>query len=92
MPTEYKDRGKALVLAVIGGIFVSIIAAVMIYFLFEILGILFIFGIGLIIITVIASAALFIISAVAFFYYFTIKKPNIMPGEYKLEEEKGKNE
>ena len=92
MSVEYKNRGRALVFGIIGGIIVAIFTAFVIYFLFEILGLILIFGIGFIIIMVIVSAIMFIVTAVAFFYYFTIKKPNIIAGEYKLEEEKGKNE
>ena len=51
---------------------------------------LFLIYIGIIVGLILVGIIVFILMFVAFFYYLTVKKPEVEPGEYKLEEVKGK--
>jgi hypothetical protein len=80
-------------------ILAALIVALIILGIFHFAGlILWLAGI-LVVGVIIAAVILFIVILVfavivffALFYYMAEKKPEITPGDYKLEEEKGKNE
>ena len=88
---------KGLASALLGALVVAAIIAGIIYLFFSgiLLSILgFAVG-GLIVAAIILFAIVFIFALIVFFalfYYMAEKKPEVTPGEYKLEEEKGKNE
>jgi len=88
---------KGLVSALFGALVVAAIIAGIVYLFFN--GILLsIFGFvvgGLIVAAIILFAIVFIFALVVFFalfYYMAEKKPEVIPGDYKLDEEKGKGE
>ena len=88
---------KGLVSALFGALVVAATIAGIVYLFFSgiLLSILgFVVG-GLIVAAMILFAIVFIFALIVFFtlfYYMAEKKPEVKPGEYKLEEEKGKNE
>ena len=88
---------KGLTAAFTGAIIVGLIVLGIIYIFF--IGLIewlaTIFLVGILIGAIIMFFIIFIIILItffAFFYYIAEKKPEIKPGEYKLENEKGKNE
>lgn len=83
---------KGLALALLGGLVAAILIMVFVYFLDVILGLAFFIGIGIIIGMIIIGIVVFVVMFVAFFYYLAAKKPKVEPGEYKLEEAKGKED
>ena len=88
---------KGIFAAILGALLVAAIIVGIIYLFFS--GILLwlagIFVAGIIIGAIIMFIILFVFFILIFFalfYCMAEKKPTITPGEYKLEEEKGKNE
>ena len=88
---------KGIAAAFAGAIIVGLIVLGIIYIFFmgliEWLAAIFFVGIfiGAIIVFFITFLIVFI-TFFAFFYYLAEKKPEIKPGDYKLENEKGKHE
>jgi phosphotransferase system glucose/maltose/N-acetylglucosamine-specific IIC component len=88
---------KRLVSALFGALVVAAVISGIVYLFFSgilvsILG--FVIG-GLLVAAMVLFAIVFIFALILFFalfYYLAEKKPEVTPGEYKLEEEKGKNE
>ncbi|MCK4347907.1 MAG: hypothetical protein KAW47_04750 [Thermoplasmatales archaeon] len=88
---------KGLVSALFGALVVAAIIAGIVYLFFSgmLLSILGFVAGGLIVAVIILFAIVFIFALIVFFalfYYMAEKKPEVTPGEYTLEEEKGKNE
>jgi amino acid transporter len=88
---------KGLVSAFFGALVFATIIVGIVYLFFSgiLLSILGLVVGGLIVAAVILFFIVFILALIIFFalfYYMAEKKPEVMPGEYKLEEEKGKNE
>ena len=82
---------KGILAALLGALVVAAIIAGIIYLFFSGL-LLWLFGF---IVAGVLAAAVFVIALIvlfALFYYMAEKKPEVKPGEYKLEEEMGKNE
>ncbi len=84
------DKMKGLSLAILGALIVAILIMCFVYFLDVILGLAIFIGIGIIIGLVLLGFFVFIVMFIALFYYLSVKKPKVEPGEYKLEEVKGK--
>ena len=63
-----------------------------VYFLDIILGIAIFIGLGIIIGMILIGIIVFLLMFGALFYYLVAKKPKVEPGEYKLEEAKGKED
>ena len=88
---------KGLISALLGALVVAAIISGVAYLFFSgiLLSILgFVIG-GLIVAAILLFAIVFIFTLIVFFalfYYMAEKKPEVTPGKYKLEEEKGKNE
>ena len=85
------DRTDIL-FTLIGAIVIALIAFVFVYYFWVILGITILIGLGIIIIMILIPIIFFVISFIALFYYMAAKKPKIEPGQYSLEQEKGKGE
>ncbi len=88
---------KGLLSALFGALLVAAVIAGIIYLFFSgmLLSILGFVAGGLIVAAIILFGIVFIFAIIIFFalfYYMAEKKPEVTPGEYKLEEEKGKNE
>ena len=88
---------KGFAAALAGAIVASLIVVGLIYLFFTgiLAWIIGIFTVGMFIAVAIIFVITFIIFLLmffAFFYYLAEKKPEIKPGEYKLDQEKGKNE
>jgi len=88
---------KGLLSALFGALLVAAVIAGIAYLFFSgmLLSILGFVAGGLIVAAIILFGIVFIFAIIIFFalfYYMAEKKPEITPGEYKLEEEKGKNE
>jgi hypothetical protein len=88
---------KGIIAALLGALIVAGIIVGVIYLFFS--GVLlWLFGFiieGLIAAAIILFIIVFAFALIVFlalFYYMAEKTPEITPGEYKLEEEKGKNE
>jgi hypothetical protein len=84
------DKMKGLSLAILGALIVAILIMCFVYFLDVILGLTIFIGIGIIIGLVLLGFFVFIVMFIALFYYLAVKKSMVEPGEYKLEEVKGK--
>ena len=88
---------KGLLSALFGALLVAVVIAGIVYLFFSgmLLSILGFVAGGLIVAAIILFGIVFIFAIIIFFalfYYMAEKKPEVTPGEYKLEEEKGKNE
>ena len=88
---------KGLLSALFGSLLVAAVIAGIAYLFFSgmLLSILGFVAGGLIVAAIILFGIVFIFAIIIFFalfYYMAEKKPEVTPGEYKLEEEKGKNE
>jgi len=88
---------KGLLSALFGALLVAAVIAGIAYLFFSgmLLSILGFVAGGLIVAAIILFGIVFIFAIIIFFalfYYMAEKKPEVTPGEYKLEEEKGKNE
>ncbi|MCK5030340.1 MAG: hypothetical protein KAR64_02640 [Thermoplasmatales archaeon] len=88
---------KGLLSALFGALLVAAVIAGIVYLFFSgmLLSILGFVAGGLIVAAIILFGIVFIFAIIIFFalfYYMAEKKPEVTPGEYKLEEEKGKNE
>jgi len=88
---------KGLLSALFGALLVAAVIAGIVYLFFSgmLLSILGFVAGGLIVAAIILFGIVFIFAIIIFFalfYYMAEKKPEVKPGEYKLEEEKGKNE
>ena len=90
---------KGIGTAILAALFVTVVVLVILHF-FEVLINILIWITGIVIGGIIVAAVIFFIIVFIFavivffalFYFLAEKKPNIKPGNYKLEEEKGKNE
>jgi hypothetical protein len=76
--------------ALIGALVFAVLIMGFVYFLEVIIGLAIFIGIGLILGIIVIGIIVFIVMFIAFFYYFAVKKPRVEPGDYKLEEAKGK--
>jgi len=87
---------KGLTAALAASLIIAAIIMLILNFFEIIAQFAIILGIGFIFAAIILFVLFFfifgVILFVALFYYLAEKKPNIQPGDYKLEEEKGKNE
>ena len=90
---------KGIGTATLAALFVTVVVIVILHFFEVLINILIwltgIFIGGIIVAAVILFIIVFIFAVIAFFalfYFLAEKKPSIKPGNYKLEEEKGKNE
>ena len=88
---------KGLVSALLSALLVAAIISGIVYLFFSgiLLSILGFVIDGLLVAVIILFSIVFIFTLIAFFalfYYMAEKKPEVTQGEYKLEEEKGKNE
>jgi phosphotransferase system glucose/maltose/N-acetylglucosamine-specific IIC component len=88
---------KGLLSALFGALLVAAVIAGIVYLFFSgmLLSILGFVAGGLIVAAIILFGIVFIFAIIIFFalfYYMAEKKPEVTPGEYKLEEEKGKND
>jgi hypothetical protein len=76
----------------LGALIVAIVIMGFVYTLDVILVIAIFIGLGIIIGMVLIGIIVFLLIFVALFYYLIAKKPKVEPGEYKLEEAKGKED
>jgi len=86
---------KGLFAALLAAIIVAAIILGIFHFLGVIVWFVGILAVGLIIAAIILFVVIFVFFIIVFFalfYYLAEKKPTVKAGEYKLEEEKGKNE
>ena len=81
---------KGVSLAILGALIVAIIIMSFVYFIDVLFGLAIFIGVGFIIGLILLGFIVFIVMFLALFYYLVIKKPKVEPGEYKLEDIKGK--